>query len=114
MEKNVKKIFFTVLFFSFFLGGRELWKINAQLIQPKAMPTKSFLVLKEVLKTPPKEKVEFRFAFDPEFNRLWVSSNLDRKIDLLLQFEALRGEGFECQTHRVSRRRANETALCPH
>ncbi|MCY4644913.1 MAG: hypothetical protein OXB88_09875 [Bacteriovoracales bacterium] len=87
-----KRIFFSILVFLLVLGGRELWKINNQIVRPKEMPESKFLVLRKTAEIPLQDKIEFQFAFDPRFNRLWVSSNLNQKVDILLKLEALKGK----------------------
>lgn len=66
--------------------------MNERVVRPVELAEREFQQLKEVLEVPIEQRVGFRFAFDPQVNRLWIASNLDHRAKLSVKLQALSGQ----------------------
>ena len=73
-------------------AGAILWQMGQKVPNPEGLNSQTFQQLKKALEIPLEEQVVFHFSFDSQFNRLWISSNLDQRAEVRLNFQALSGK----------------------
>ena len=81
---------------------------DPEVTRPNGLPNTHFPQLAQVLEVSPEEKADFRFAFDSQANRLWIASNLQQTVPVLVQLQAIPGQvlhrdPIQCQAVGVIR-----------